>query len=581
MRVGKHIHILFLVLIAFSSVSINTHAYTCTGLLLRTDPTTVYASRDLWLNFFRKTNAHSDFKFLSDLVQKKLTETERRSNVRKAKVYRERIYKRLLDQGMSKPRALKLSQTAYARRLIETLFKTEMTLKPVKNGQVQVRQSHLSPPENQTLNEEATDLSTMVQAIEEVWPTLIRRSIVEAGGSRIENEEPVLIAGGRFKEPYYWDSFFGSFGLTLSGRGHFAFGQLKNFINQIKKYGFIPNGSREYYLTRSQPPVVSMMARSLLQASKSGLIDSNVNIEDYILNEALDEMVKDYNHFWMDKRLNLQYELNHYSDFENKPRPERHSTDDDTLLGEEYVDVRGEAESGEDFTNAMMGKASKVLPVQLNAFLYSYETDLAHFYTLLKDKAEPHSEEYAKHLAAAEKYQNLAALRKKNILNNLKADDGSFRNFDPETQTFTSVISADAFSLLFSGMLDQDDAKKLKDILLTELEKPYGLAASNDFNSTKQWDGNHGWAPFHIMAISGLEMYGFHEDAQRIAKKWLLLNLKVFKNEGRFFEKLDVASESGLPESDAEKYPNQTGFLWTNSSVLWTLNYLGFKIDYE
>lgn len=35
---------------------------------------------------------------------------------------------------------------------------------------------------------------------------------------------------------------------------------LQNFMDQLEKFGFIPNGGRIYYLNRSQPPVFSKVS---------------------------------------------------------------------------------------------------------------------------------------------------------------------------------------------------------------------------------------------------------------------------------------------------------------------------------
>ncbi|OEH76273.1 hypothetical protein cyc_01116 [Cyclospora cayetanensis] len=68
-----------------------------------------------------------------------------------------------------------------------------------------------------------------------------------------------IIPGGRFREMYYWDSYWTIRGLLYSGMRTTARGMILNFSDLIKRFGFIPNGTRSYYLTRSQPPVFSMM----------------------------------------------------------------------------------------------------------------------------------------------------------------------------------------------------------------------------------------------------------------------------------------------------------------------------------
>jgi alpha,alpha-trehalase len=68
---------------------------------------------------------------------------------------------------------------------------------------------------------------------------------------------PFVIAGGRFKEFYYWDSYWIIRGLLVCEMFQTARGMIENFLSIIDRYGLIPNGGRIYYLARSQPPLLS------------------------------------------------------------------------------------------------------------------------------------------------------------------------------------------------------------------------------------------------------------------------------------------------------------------------------------
>ena len=65
---------------------------------------------------------------------------------------------------------------------------------------------------------------------------------------------PYVVPGGRFRELYYWDSYFNMLGLEADGRHDLALNMLKDFAFEIDCYGHVPNGNRTYYLSRSQPP---------------------------------------------------------------------------------------------------------------------------------------------------------------------------------------------------------------------------------------------------------------------------------------------------------------------------------------
>jgi alpha,alpha-trehalase len=70
---------------------------------------------------------------------------------------------------------------------------------------------------------------------------------------------PYVVPGGRFRELYYWDSYFTMLGLEADDHHDLALDMLKNFAFQIDCYGHVPNGNRTYYLSRSQPPFFSLM----------------------------------------------------------------------------------------------------------------------------------------------------------------------------------------------------------------------------------------------------------------------------------------------------------------------------------
>jgi alpha,alpha-trehalase len=65
------------------------------------------------------------------------------------------------------------------------------------------------------------------------------------------------------------------------------------------------------------------------------------------------------------------------------------------------------------------------------------------------------------------------------------------------------------------------------------------------------------------VVIKGLQRYGYHEDAERIALKWLRCNLDWFNQSGIFLEKYNVVQTDKPPVKGV--YPSQTGFGWTNA----------------
>ena len=78
---------------------------------------------------------------------------------------------------------------------------------------------------------------------------------------------PTVVPGGRFRESYYWDTYWIVEGLLVSGLHTSARGTIKNLLSYIESFGFVPNGGRCYYMDRSQPPMLSEMVLAYYRAT--------------------------------------------------------------------------------------------------------------------------------------------------------------------------------------------------------------------------------------------------------------------------------------------------------------------------
>lgn len=85
-------------------------------------------------------------------------------------------------------------------------------------------------------------------------------------------------------------------------------------------------------------------------------------------------------------------------------------------------------------------------------------------------------------------------------------------------------------------------------------------------NTHQQWDAPNGWAPLHWITIKGLENYQQHELAASIRKRWIDVNLAVYKSSGKMVEKYNVYDLE--LEAGGGEYPVQDGFGWTNGVLL-------------
>ena len=87
------------------------------------------------------------------------------------------------------------------------------------------------------------------------WPRLLQeRREAMPGDSLLPLPRPYVVPGGRYRELYYWDSYFTMLGLLADGQRGLAEDIVANFAHLLDRHGFIPNASRSYMLSRSQPP---------------------------------------------------------------------------------------------------------------------------------------------------------------------------------------------------------------------------------------------------------------------------------------------------------------------------------------
>jgi alpha,alpha-trehalase len=100
-----------------------------------------------------------------------------------------------------------------------------------------------------------------------------------------------IVPGGRFIEYYYWDTFWIVEGLLSSGMVHTTRGIIENFLDIVKTHGFVPNGSRVYYLNRSQPPLLTQMVDAYFKHTN----------DIKFLADAIDQLDTEYD-YWMKKK---------------------------------------------------------------------------------------------------------------------------------------------------------------------------------------------------------------------------------------------------------------------------------------
>ncbi|WBM72414.1 alpha,alpha-trehalase TreA [Buttiauxella sp. WJP83] len=427
------------------------------------------------------------------------------------------------------------------------------------------------PPEGQTLREHINSL----------WPVLTRTTdSVDEWDSLLPLPKPYVVPGGRFREVYYWDSYFTMLGLAESGHWDKVQDMVDNFAHEIDTWGHIPNGNRSYYLSRSQPPFFAFMVKLL--ASHNG---------DETYTNYLPQLKKEYG-YWMQGSETLEpgtenlrvvklkdgSVLNRYWDDRDTPRTESYLDDVTTAKNnpnrpatEIYRDLRAAAASGWDFSSRWMDKpeqlgtirTTSIVPVDLNALLFQMEKTLAHASSVAKDSTD------------ATQYQQAADARQKAMEKYLWNDkQGFYADYDLKTHAARSQLTAAALFPLYVHVASKDRADKMAALTRSQLLKAGGLATTN-LKTGQQWDAPNGWAPLQWVATEGLQNYGHNDLAMEVSWRFLTNVQQTYNREQKLVEKYDV-STTGTGGGGGE-YPLQDGFGWTNGVTLKMLDMLCAK----
>ena len=421
-----------------------------------------------------------------------------------------------------------------------------------------------------------------------------------------------VVPGGRFNEMYGWDSYFIILGLLDNNRDDLARGMVQNFFFEIQNYGALLNANRTYFLTRSQPPLLSSMIREVYEhppSAASGVPPLNKQW----LAQAYTMAERDHA-LWTSRIHTLGTTgLARFHDVGNGPVPEmaddssyypdvirwllahpgqgsgylltapeqptpaqveelaktscdlrlshvcaRAVVDGYRLTARFYQGDRAMRESGFDTSfrfGPFSGSTEEYAPVGLNCLLFKYEMDLAHFATLLGRAGE------------ATRWTAAANARREAVNRYLwDANRGFFFDWQSRTGKQSTYNYITGFYPLWSGLATPSQASAVEHHLST-FEHAGGLAMS-DTESGTQWDEPYGWAPTNWFAVAGLERYGFHADAVRISREFSATVLENFQRDGTVREKYNVVSGSANIAVAAGYKSNVIGFGWTNGVYL-------------
>jgi alpha,alpha-trehalase len=408
----------------------------------------------------------------------------------------------------------------------------------------------------------------------------------------------MIVPGGRFIEFYYWDTYWIIKGLLISQMTDTAIMVVENLLQLANATGFVPNGSRQYYLNRSQPPYLTLMVDLLVQAKV-------VNVT--WIEAALPILSAEYK-WWMQQgkhavtihQTGKDYVLNRFYSDASLPRAESAREDFITAAGlppeqqkKVYQALTAGAEAGWDYTSRWFADGQtlrtidtlNVIPADLNGVFYRVEVVLGQLYARIGT-------------APPVDYATAAELRKIAIHDVLwDSQYNQWRDYNYTARVQMPNSSPANYLGLWAGCFDP----KLYGVTVEQVAQSFvyesGLIGPGGVCATlsptgQQWDYPNVWPPLISMLVEGF--MGIQHPKQEnellsasIAKTMLQGALIAFnETKGYMLEKYNC-SELGALGGGGE-YHLQTGFGWTNGVVLSLLDQFpdtvappGFKLDYD
>lgn len=452
---------------------------------------------------------------------------------------------------------------------------------------------------------------------------LCRRQEVKRTSTYIEMPYTAVVPGDRFREMYYWDSYWVMLGLVNAGMIESCCQMLENFVALVETYGMVPNGTREYYKNRTQPPVLAKMVYLVYkQTGDSELIRRGLKAvlkehSWFMANRAVHVLLKkisaeaenEEEKIIEDKRTGIndygdKMVLNIYNVSTNSPRPEMYANDkkveeDCTEKSSStiYSNIKTAAESGWDFssrwtlnnTNMSEIEIRNMIPVDLNALLYESEKIMAELFNQFGDKAS--SEKYSRlRDKRAHAINHVLWNEKQGVWNDYNFVRHEFNNrrfyFSNITPMLFGIKPPREFSWykilkryavpLFgypggspasSEKVNVKSSSKLMDRHNDSCLENNGKDGCKYTHPVEQWDFPNVWAPLQSLLVSFLLEQNEHKLAYHAARCFFNSIETGYCKDNCFFEKYDCRyiGKTGF----GGEYEPQQGFGWTNGVVLY------------
>ncbi|TFY78486.1 hypothetical protein EWM64_g5528 [Hericium alpestre] len=371
-----------------------------------------------------------------------------------------------------------------------------------------------------------------------------------------------VVPGGRFREQYYWDSYWIVQGLIKSELFDLVNATLQNFMDELETIGFIPNGGRIYYLNRSQPPLfINMLADYVSATNDTAILDRALPLAEKIVVLCLTITPDMHAHthrqreltWWQDNRTmnvtspftNQTYAVARYAAANTAPRPESYLTDYNTAndpslptLSESersdlYAELASGAETGWDYTARFIAQplaggsnntnpalrtlqVRSTIPICLNSILCALPLIwlAVHVLISISDRANTllaSLYDLRQNSTAASTHLETALHIRSAVLDLFwDADKLAFYDFNLTSHARNSILSAATFYPYWVGILPDD--------VLSDATHAFGAFASLNavlrrYNGTYpttfvesglQWDAPNAWPPHQYILLDAL-----------------------------------------------------------------------------
>lgn len=423
------------------------------------------------------------------------------------------------------------------------------------------------------------EIRAILAKINEIWKDLSKTCAEVKDSSLLKFSYPFFVPGGRFREFYYWDSYWILQGLLICDmkEAEAAMNVIKNFVKMIQTHGFIPNGSRAYYLGRTQPPLFCFMLEKLYENSE--------DFHNFILEEGLEAAMAEYKFFNKNRKISFKkndktYKMFTYKVEGNLPRPESLKEDFENWFNSTklkkadfYKKLKTSAESGIDFTSRTFKDPKDIktidnlnrVPVDLNAIVYKNILIMADLYKKKKD-----------HLTAQELEKDAKELRR--TINEVMWDENTFqwRDFIIDQEELVDRTYFSNFYPMIFGIQPLNhnltEVFASNEYFFTQYEG--GVVAGEKIDGvTQQWDYPNIWPPYNQFIIEFLLKNQLQGEALKLSQNFFKSVLKGYKKDGVFFEKYDCNSTGAT--GNGGEYEPQSGFGWTNGTILYLVRNFG------